>query len=175
MILLVAVLNPKYLLLVLSVFLIILLHEFGHIFGGRKVGMNASHVMLTPLGGLAIFDSIDPDPKKEFVMTICGPLVNVLLIAPLYVLSLAIPFFGQLAYYNMVLLIFNLIPAFPSDGGRLLRSSLAYWMKDYLRATEMACRVSQAVCIVFGVIGVLTFNFMLAIIALFLFIYAQQT
>jgi Zn-dependent protease len=106
-------------------------------------------------------------------MTVGGPLVNVALIMPLYVLSFVIPFFAQLGYMNMVILIFNLIPAFPSDGGRILRSVIAHYTKDYLKATTIACRLSQGICIGFGILGLMFMNFTLALIAFFLFMSAE--
>jgi Zn-dependent protease len=170
--LLVGFLSPKFLLLVLGVFVLVLLHEYGHIFAGQKVGLHVERVWLTPLGGMAVFQHIGTNPKQEFIMTAGGPLVNVALILPIYALS-SIPYFNQLAFYNMVLLVFNLLPAFPSDGGRLLRSSLNFLMKDYVKATNIACYTSYITCMFFCIVGMFFLNFTLVIIAFFLFMCAR--
>jgi Zn-dependent protease len=139
-----------------------------------------------PIGGVARLEHIPDDPKQEFLIAIAGPLVNVV-IAILLVFYLGhraamsdfqglttprVAMLSKLATVNVGLVLFNLIPAFPMDGGRILRSVLAMKM-DYLRATEIAARIGQALAIVFGIIGFFS-NTFLIFIAFFVYMGAQQ-
>ena len=169
MLVLVGFLNPHYLLVLTCMFGIVLLHEFGHVIAGKTVGIFAQSVYLTPLGGMAIFPPSCPNAKDEFVMTIGGPLVNVILIPILWGMSCLFPFWMFVAKFNLVILVFNLLPSFPMDGGRLLRSIHYYWSKDYYRATKVAVMTSKVICVMMGAFGAMTMNFMMVAIAFMIY------
>ncbi len=124
----------------LTGFAIILLHEFGHVFACRWVGGTADRVILWPLGGLAVV-SPPPRPGAQAVMTLAGPLVNLILAPVLIALAFALApatddaprtdeemFVTSLAWFNLIVLVFNLLPLFPLDGGRLLHALLWRWL-----------------------------------------------
>jgi Zn-dependent protease/CBS domain-containing protein len=147
-------------------FLCVLLHEFGHIFTARAFGVTTPDVILLPIGGVARLERIPEQPSEEFLIAIAGPAVNVAIAAALVVIGGAsldpshlgsiesnkIGLVERLAAVNVFLALFNLIPAFPMDGGRVLRALLATRF-GYVRATEIAASVGQAVAFVLGFIG----------------------
>ncbi|MDR1828134.1 MAG: site-2 protease family protein [Methylobacteriaceae bacterium] len=167
-------------------FACILAHEFGHILAAGRFGINSPAVILWPLGGIAFLSRIDK-PKAEFFMTVAGPLVNVVIAGVLFcVLSLfdtstAYPGYAFLFTYsllhelmtaNLFVAVFNLIPCFPMDGGRILRSALA--MKfDYEKSTLIAVRLGQAIACLF-LFGVLFDRLMLTVIGVFMLMTAQK-
>src|SRR5450759_1971073 len=115
-------------------FLCVLLHEFGHIFTARAFGVPTPYVTLLPIGGVAQLERIPEEPGQEFLIAIAGPLVNVVITAALVLLAdahlqtsaaavdnMAIPLIDRLAAVNLFLALFNMIPAFPMDGGRVHR------------------------------------------------------
>jgi Zn-dependent protease len=167
--------KPVFALVVAGAFGIILLHELGHVWGGRQVGVHAKNVVLTPIGGMAIF-SFDRimTPKEEFVMTVCGPLVNLVLLFPLFLIGQWHWILYQIGIWNIALLLFNLLPAFPLDGGRMLRAGLHHWKRDFRWATRVTARTGQGCAIVMGVVGFMTFNFTLPIVAFFIFMSAEN-
>ena len=164
----------------------ILLHEFGHALAAARYGIKTRDITLLPIGGLARLEQIPEDPRKELVVAAAGPLVNVLIALGLYAwLSVAGasvplgqlgmiggPFIERLMVVNIFIVVFNLIPAFPMDGGRMLRALLAMRM-DYVRATQVAANVGQALAFAFGFIGLFT-NPWLLFIAFFVWIGAAQ-
>jgi Zn-dependent protease len=171
---------------ILLLFGCVLLHELGHALTAKKFNIGTTDITLLPIGGVARLEHIPDDPKQEFLIAIAGPLVNVV-IAILLVFYLGhraamsdfqglttprVAMLSKLATVNVGLVLFNLIPAFPMDGGRILRSVLAMKM-DYLRATEIAARIGQALAIVFGIIGFFS-NTFLIFIAFFVYMGAQQ-
>jgi Zn-dependent protease len=135
------------LLFVVLLFLCVLRHEFGHIFTARAFGVPTPYVMLLPIGGVAQLERIPEEPWEEFLIAIAGPAVNVVIAATLIVFAHAhlgasaamriddmqVPMVDRLATVNLFLALFNLIPAFPMDGGRVLRSALASRM-GFVRA-----------------------------------------
>ena len=139
------------LLFILLLFLCVLLHEFGHIFTARYFGVSTPYVTLLPIGGVAQLERIPEEPWEEFLIAIAGPLVNVVITLLLVFIAGAhlqtsaadavdntqISMIDRLAIVNLFLALFNLIPAFPMDGGRVLRALLASRM-GYVRATEIA-------------------------------------
>ncbi|MBI2191346.1 MAG: site-2 protease family protein [Planctomycetes bacterium] len=167
-------------------FAFVLLHEFGHSLAARHYGVPVQDITLSPIGGMARLAYIPRRPRQEFVITLAGPAVNLLLAAFFFALVLPASmvdvlsgfdfsssnFFIQLLVINLFLLIFNLIPAFPMDGGRILRSLLAMRM-DYLRATQIAARVGQAFCVLFFVYGLFTGQILLCFIAVVIFFSAS--
>jgi Zn-dependent protease/CBS domain-containing protein len=167
-------------------FLCVLLHEFGHIFTARAFGVTTPFVTLLPIGGVAQLERIPEDPKQEFLIAIAGPLVNVAIAALLMLFAGAslytsaatgvenvrIPLVDRLAAVNLFLALFNMIPAFPMDGGRVLRALLATRL-GYVRATEIAAWIGQAVAFGLGFIGLMG-NPLLIFIAIFVYIAASS-
>lgn len=161
------------------------LHEFGHITAARRYGIATPTVLLTPIGGLAQIARMPANPRQELVIALAGPLVTLvltlLLVGGLVLAGDAaallpgtpddVPLWTSLAWANLILLVFNLIPAFPMDGGRVLRALLAGRI-GMVRGTRIAVRVGQALAIGLAVVGVMT-NPMLALIALFIFLGAE--
>lgn len=167
-------------------FVCVLLHEFGHIFTARAFGVTTPYVTLLPIGGVAQLERIPEDPRQEFLIAIAGPLVNVA-IAGLLILfagasvnagaatgveNMRIPLVDRLAAVNLFLALFNMIPAFPMDGGRVLRALLATRL-GYVRATELAAWIGQAVAFALGFFG-LMYNPILIFIAIFVYIAASS-
>lgn len=171
---------------VLALFGCVLAHEFGHALMARRFGIATPDITLLPIGGLARLDHMPEDPRQEILVALAGPLVNVAIWAVL-VLGLgarsdlaalvtlddpAAGFLARLAMVNLALVLFNLIPAFPMDGGRVLRAVLALWL-GRVRATQAAARTGQAIALVFGFLGVSQGNALLVLIAVFVFLAAQ--
>ena len=172
---------------VLLLFVCVVFHEFGHILTARKFGVRTKKITLLPIGGVASMDTIPENPKQELLISLAGPAVN---IGIAIILLMFIPtsfFFDQdptqieealthvtpknlLIYLfsaNIVLAIFNFIPAFPMDGGRVLRAILAMKM-DRVTATQIASGIGQFLALIFVFFGIL-YNPFLIIIALFIF------
>ena len=166
-------------------FLCVLLHEFGHIFTARAFGVPTPYVTLLPIGGVAQLERIPEEPGQEFLIAIAGPLVNVAITIVLVIFAGAtlhpgaaavdnmhIPLIDRLAAVNLFLALFNMIPAFPMDGGRVLRALLASRF-GYVRATEIAAVIGQFVAFVLGFIG-LMYNPILIFIAIFVYLAASS-
>ncbi len=175
---------------VVCVFGCVLLHEFGHIFAARAFGVRTPDVTLYPIGGVARLERMPERPVQELIVALAGPAVNVviagLIVALLLILGIGVnltglggfaaggfAFLGSLAAVNIWLVVFNLIPAFPMDGGRVLRALLAMRM-PFVRATDIAARIGRALAICAGVFGFLTFKPMLVLIAVFIYFAAGQ-
>jgi stage IV sporulation protein FB len=170
---------------VLLVFFCILLHEFGHILAARRYGIRTPDVLLSPIGGLARLERMPEEPRQELIVALAGPAVTLAIVVALGAwlrltgqeenLLLFAPGNGQLAAdlfrVNVYLLAFNLIPAFPMDGGRVLRALLVKRV-GMVRGTRIAARVGQAFAFVIGVFG-LTGSPMLLIIAGFIYLAAE--
>lgn len=173
---------------VLAVFLCVVLHELGHALTAKRFGIKTEKITLLPIGGMASFDKIPESPKQELLIVIAGPLVNVAIAILLYLLIPVEELFNQsftdaygifasfsfqnflffLFIVNVGLALFNMIPAFPMDGGRLLRALLALKM-DRAKATQIAASIGQFIAVVFLLIGLL-YNPFLIFIALFIFL-----
>ena len=173
--------------LILAIFLCVILHELGHALTARRFGVPTRSITLYPIGGLARLERIPSEPMKEFWIAIGGPAVNIVITVVLALLLLgtggtfapgALQSPGQhliasLMWINAVLAGFNLLPAFPMDGGRVLRALLGL-RQDYAQATQTAANVGQAMAILFGLVGIIWFNPILLFIALFVYVGAQQ-
>jgi len=172
----------------LLIFLCVLLHEFGHAFAARAFGIRTPDITLLPIGGVARLERMPSNPRQELLIAIAGPAVNVVIaIAIFLVIGGVLPIhefvlidtasgslLAKLLFVNVLLVLFNLIPAFPMDGGRVLRALLATQMR-YSTATGIAARVGQVIAVLFGVASVTPWGGpMLAIIAAFVFLGAQQ-
>ena len=177
-------------LFVALLFACVLLHELGHVFAARRYGVKTPDITLWPFGGIANLERIPEKPAQELVVAIAGPLVNVVIALVLLVIlsatlggtdltaeSLAkiedprTSILVKLAGANIFLVVFNLIPAFPMDGGRALRALLAMNM-GYARATATAASIGQGLAIGMGLLGIFT-NPMLMIIGVFVFLAAS--
>jgi stage IV sporulation protein FB len=167
-------------------FLCVLLHEFGHIFTARAFGVATPYVTLLPIGGVAQLERIPEEPRQEFLIAIAGPLVNVAITILLVLFAGAnlqasaasglentqIAMVDRLAAVNLFIALFNMIPAFPMDGGRVLRAALASHM-GYVRATEISASIGQFVAYALGFIGLL-YNPILIFIAIFVYLAASS-
>jgi len=169
---------------ILLLFLCVLLHEFGHAMAGRHYGIRTPDITLLPIGGVARMQAIPEKPWQEFVIAVSGPAVNVAIAGGLWVVLFLFPnlldkahpvsseILPNLMTINLALLVFNMIPAFPMDGGRVLRALLAMKL-NYLKATKIAARTGQAFAAGFVLVG-LGWNPMLIFIGLFVFTAARQ-
>ena len=172
--------------LFLLLFVCVLLHEFGHALTAKRYGFITREITLLPIGGIARLERLPDDPAQALWITLAGPAVNVVIAAALFgALSLTGqwepvghmtltegPFLERLMLVNVSLAAFNMLPAFPMDGGRALRALLATRM-DHVRATRIAARLGQGMAVLFGIVGWLA-NPVLVIIAVFVWIGAAQ-
>jgi stage IV sporulation protein FB len=172
-------------LFVLAVFACVVLHEFGHALAARRYGIVTPDITLLPIGGLARLSRMPDDPGEEIVIAVAGPLVNVVIAALLVLLGARIDltwtftaadglteFLTRLATVNILLVLFNLIPAFPMDGGRVLRALLTFPLGRQ-RATAISARIGQGLAFAFGFLGLMGGNAILVFIAIFVFIAAS--
>ncbi len=168
-------------LFICAVFACVLIHEIGHSLIGRRFGKEAKSITLLPIGGVAAMEEMPDKPLQEVAMAIVGPFINLVIAAVIYLFvgrwtGIGMPnlspdsvrtFFAGLIGINIMLAIFNMIPAFPMDGGRVLRGLLATKM-NYVRATSMAVLIGQGIATFFIFFGIF-FNWWLAIIGFFLY------
>ncbi|HKK45212.1 MAG TPA: site-2 protease family protein [Balneolaceae bacterium] len=176
---------------VLVLFVCVVLHELGHALTAKRFNVQTQKITLLPIGGVASLEDMPEDPKQELLITLAGPAVNLLIALLLYIV---IPFdffrgldqqqiqefFSEISsrnflfllfYANLILAAFNFIPAFPMDGGRILRALLAMRM-GRVQATQIAARMGQFVALLFFFFG-LFYNPFLALIGVFVFFGAQ--
>jgi Zn-dependent protease len=171
--------------LVLIVFFCVILHEFGHALTAQHFGIGTRDITLLPIGGVASLERMPEEPRQEFLITVAGPLVNLAIAALGFIVIAAMGismFFSDamlaagswssvlmfIVGANLLLFLFNLIPAFPMDGGRILRSLLSMRMPRE-KATRIAAGLGRALAVVFGVYGLLNGQIFLALIGVFIF------
>lgn len=171
--------------LILALFGCVLLHEFGHALMARRFGIGTVDITLYPIGGVARLMRIPRAPGAEFLIAIAGPCVNFAIVAVLAAMGffslgsegLSLDrgsFWGQLAVLNLGLGLFNLIPAFPMDGGRVLRAALAVPL-GRSRATMIAARLGRILAIAFGIMAILvTHSVLHLILAVFIFLASRN-
>ena len=171
--------------MIVALFGCVLLHEFGHILMARRFGVRTPDVILLPIGGLARLERMPEEPRQELLIALAGPAVTLAIVVVLYLVlmlsgaSLDVqelarldqPLLQNLIVINVMLLLFNLIPAFPMDGGRVLRAILASRL-GMRRATRIATRVGQGLAIGFGMWAVFKGLPILLLIAVFVFMAA---
>jgi stage IV sporulation protein FB len=169
-------------LFILAVFVCVVLHEFGHATMAARFGVKTPDITLLPIGGMARLERFPENPRQEILIALAGPAVNVVIWLLLTVLlgaatrlgdlqsleNTSQDFWGRLALVNFLLVAFNMIPAFPMDGGRVFRAVLSIFM-DRIKATELAARTGQIIAFLFAFWGLTGGNPILVLIAVFIF------
>jgi len=171
-------------LFIVLLFLCVLAHEFGHIMAARRYGVQTPDVTLLPIGGVARLERIPEEPAQELIVALAGPAVNVAIAILLFLVG-GLPaseglevqnpeasLLQRLASINIFIALFNLIPAFPMDGGRVLRALLARRL-GYGRATQIAASIGQGLAFALGLMGLFG-NPLLIFIALFVYLAAAS-
>lgn len=171
-------------LMILAIFACVVAHEFGHVAMARRFGVRTPDVILLPIGGLARLERMPEEPRQELLIALAGPAVTLALAALFYAVlraggaappllpSLSVAgdsLLSDLYRINVLLLLFNLIPAFPMDGGRVLRAILAA-RQGLARATRIAASVGQMLAFGLGFAALMTGNMLLLLIAFFVFL-----
>lgn len=172
-------------LFIVAAFACVVLHELGHALAARRYGITTPDITLLPIGGLARLSRIPENPAEEIVIALAGPAVNVIIaIVLVYFLGARLDpnamaaienpapgFLNRLAFVNVFLAVFNMIPAFPMDGGRVLRAVVAFRL-GRRRATRIAARIGQGLAFAFGFLGLMSGNAILVFIAIFIYLAA---
>jgi Zn-dependent protease/CBS domain-containing protein len=175
---------------IVALFTIVVLHELGHALTARRYGIRTRDIILLPIGGVARLERMPRNPRQELLVALAGPAVNVVLaillygivrltgqppVGDLYDVEIAMSpraLLYALAFVNVFIALFNMLPAFPMDGGRVLRALLAMRMSSYARATEVAARVGRVFALLLGIAGLYPrfLNPFLVLIALFVWL-----
>lgn len=176
-------------LFVAAIFASVLLHELGHAVVARRCGVRTLEIVMFPIGGVARMERI-PRPRDELRIAIAGPAVN-LVLAGLILSGVALwrgrigtgpealadptdaNLLERIAIGNLILAVFNLLPAFPMDGGRILRSLLALRRPEE-EATQIASRAGRTLAVLMGLYGLISMHFLLVFIAFFVYLGAAQ-
>lgn len=178
----------------LMLFSSVVLHELGHSWQALKQGVEVHDITLLPMGGVAHLEEIPEEPARELRIAAAGPLVNIIIAGLMFLFSLVLEnltvislselyssmgqvswsgLYSYLALTNLFLGLFNLVPAFPMDGGRILRALLSTKI-SHARATQIASKVGQGLALVFGLWGFMNSNYSLVLIAIFVWLGAGQ-
>ncbi|RYD40890.1 MAG: site-2 protease family protein, partial [Verrucomicrobiaceae bacterium] len=174
--------------LLAGVFTCVILHEYGHALTARRFGVGTHDITLLPIGGVARLERMPANPRQELLVAIAGPAVNlaIILLILAWLIIRGEPFFQShtavvpgtflraLLFFNGMMICFNLLPAFPMDGGRVLRALLAMRM-PYAKATRAAATVGQGMAVLFALYGLMNpEHYMILFIALFVWIGASN-
>ncbi|MEE9373928.1 MAG: site-2 protease family protein [Saprospiraceae bacterium] len=180
-----------YVMFVFILFFFVIMHEFGHALVARRYGILTKDIIISPIGGIARLMDIPRKPTQELIVAIAGPAVNVglaffffLMLLPftsnffpenpnMNLISAPIDYLRYLLLINVTLVVFNMIPAFPMDGGRVFRALLAYWMPR-LKATYIAMIVARIFAVIFIGLGLYTSHYVLALIGGFILFTSGQ-
>ena len=163
-------------------FTCVVLHELGHCFAAMRFGIGVRRILLMPIGGMAEFDSIPRQPSRELLMTLAGPAVNFVIAGGLWIAvgspeawdltgyeADAIGFARLLIHWNLLMGLFNLVPVFPMDGGRIFRALLATKL-PYLQATFWAATVGKILAVIAALVAVLWLDrYLMAVLFAFIF------
>ena len=160
----------------LGLFVSVTLHELGHSWVALRYDIEIESITLWVLGGIAALESVPKEWDRELWIAVAGPIVSVGVAAGCYAVMTALPaslpaprfVAGWLALTNATLAGFNMLPAFPMDGGRVLRALLSR-SRPYVQATHTAARIGIAFALLFGILGVVAFNPILVLLALFVY------
>ena len=180
----------KWLCLIAGVFFFVTLHELCHSLVARRFGIQVQEITLLPIGGVASMTSMPEKPIQEFLISVVGPLFNLAVVAVFYfplktLLGPEVLFYRPLStatwpltlaylyWINLMLALFNLIPAFPMDGGRVLRALLAQKI-GYQKATKIAANLGHLFALIFAYFGIVGFNIILIAIAIFIYVAASN-
>jgi len=171
---------------ILAIFSCVVLHELGHALAAKKYGIKTRDIILLPIGGVARLEKMPSQPIQELWVALAGPAVNVVIAALLaiylWIINSLTPdnqitmstatFAERIMGVNIFLVVFNMLPAFPMDGGRVLRALLATRLA-YIKATQVSASLGQGIALLFGIIG-LIYNPILLLIAIFVWMGAAQ-
>ena len=174
------------LILLIAVFTCVLMHEYGHALMARRFGVETQDIIITPIGGLARLQGMPRRPVEELLITIAGPAVNLVIAIGFLLLLVATgksvfpssgfdglkEFAPMMLWMNLILFFFNLIPAFPMDGGRILRSTLAFFI-PHREATLVAGILGQICALLFAVFGFFAGQYSLILIGVFIIFAAR--
>lgn len=178
----------KEILIVFPIYICVLLHEFGHALTAKRFGIETENIVLLPIGGVAQLKGMASSARQEFWITLNGPLVNIFIALILFVIyllqgnsisllftedTLAENILARLFFINLALVVFNMIPAFPMDGGRIFRALLSIKLNFY-KATLIAARLGQLVSLGFIILGIYIGNYILPLISIFVVVAAQS-
>lgn len=173
-------------IMLVSMSICVLFHEFGHALMARQFHVTTKDIIITPIGGLARLERMSPSPFQEFMISVAGPIVNLGIAVLLGVIVLTtgsdwIPEFkidglsqfpAIMMWINFALFLFNLIPAFPMDGGRILRSALAFVI-PHRSATIIAGVLGQSCAVAFSIYGILSTHYVLILVGVFVLFAAR--
>jgi Zn-dependent protease/CBS domain-containing protein len=166
--------------LITLIFVTVVIHELSHSYMAKRYGIKIERIVLLPIGGLSEMEEIPKDPDQELRIALVGPVSNLIIALACYIVlmiygnSLSTDISGFLYYFfivNLILGLFNLLPAFPMDGGRILRAFLAERM-SFVKATKLAATIGKQFAIIMAVLGFFT-NFLLIIVAIFVYMGAD--
>ena len=175
-------------LFTMAIFVSVVLHEYGHALTAAQFGVKTRRITLLPIGGVASLERMPDRPRHELLIALAGPAVTFCIVIALYVglrvagaptdapsstITGGTAFFAGLMWINVALLLFNLLPAFPMDGGRVLRAAIAM-RTDYARATDIAARIGKVFALLFGLAGLFVVNNPFLVVIALLFGSVQQ-
>ena len=158
-------------LIAAGVLISVALHELGHSWVAIRKGCHVREIMLLPIGGVAKMSNLPSRPADEFLIAAAGPATSFILASLLWVLTASdafVRFFAHLSAINLMLCLFNLLPSFPMDGGRIFRAFMTPRV-GRLKATELAARIGRVLAVAGGIYGLFNGHFMLMVIAIFIY------